>query len=82
MFISANPGEFAASLNSIVVSYKVIYSVAIALHYIPDIQRDYLQHQSRHCEGARHVELGRNDRSSAALKNSVSILRTADSNST
>ncbi len=42
LFISAtNPSEFAASLNSIGISYKVGYSVAIALRYIPDIQRDY-----------------------------------------
>lgn len=42
LFISAtDPSEFAASLNSIGVSYRVGYSVAIALRYIPDIQRDY-----------------------------------------
>lgn len=36
LFISAtNPSEFAASLNSIGISYKVGYSVAIALRYIP-----------------------------------------------
>ena len=40
LFISAtDPSEFAASLNSIGISYKVGYSVAIALRYIPDIQR-------------------------------------------
>ena len=34
LFISAtNPSEFAASLNSIGISYKVGYSVAIALRY-------------------------------------------------
>ena len=39
LFISAtNPSEFAASLNSIGISYKVGYSVAIALRYIPDIE--------------------------------------------
>ena len=38
LFISAtNPSEFAASLNSIGISYKVGYSVAIALRYIPDM---------------------------------------------
>ena len=36
LFISAtDPSEFAASLNSIGISYKVGYSVAIALRYIP-----------------------------------------------
>ena len=36
-----NPSEFAASLNRIGVSYKVSYAVALALRYIPDIQREY-----------------------------------------
>ncbi len=39
--VTTNPSEFAASLNRIGVSYKISYSVAIALRYIPDIQRDY-----------------------------------------
>ena len=38
LFISAtDPSEFAASLNSIGISYKVGYSVSIALRYIPEI---------------------------------------------
>ena len=58
LFISAtNPSEFAASLNSIGISYKVGYSVAIALRYIPDIQRDY--HSISQAQQARGVELGR-----------------------
>lgn len=73
LFISAtNPSEFAASLNSIGVSYKVGYSVAIALRYIPDIQRDY--HSISQAQQARGVELGKNERFFARLKNSVSIL--------
>ena len=56
LFISAtNPSEFAASLNSIGISYKVGYSVAIALRYIPDIQRDY--HSISQAQQARGVEL-------------------------
>ena len=61
-----------ASLNSIGVSYKVGYSVAIALRYIPDIQRDY--HSISQAQQARGVELGKNERFFARLKNSVSIL--------
>ncbi|MGL5087840.1 MAG: energy-coupling factor transporter transmembrane component T family protein, partial [Clostridium sp.] len=37
--VATNPSEFAASLNKIGVSYKIAYSVAIALRYIPDVQR-------------------------------------------
>ncbi len=73
LFISAtNPSEFAASLNSIGVSYKIGYSVAIALRYIPDIQRNY--HSISQAQQARGVELGKSEPFFARLKNSVSIL--------
>ena len=73
LFISAtDPSEFAASLNSIGVSYRVGYSVAIALRYIPDIQRDY--HSISQAQQARGVELGKSEPFFARLKNSVSIL--------
>lgn len=73
LFISAtNPSEFAASLNSIGISYKIGYSVAIALRYIPDIQRDY--HSISQAQQARGVELGKNEHFFARLKNSVNIL--------
>lgn len=73
LFISStNPSEFAASLNSIGISYKVGYSVAIALRYIPDIQRDY--HSISQTQQARGVELGKNEHFFARLKNSVNIL--------
>ena len=73
LFISAtDPSEFAASLNSIGVSYKIGYSVAIALRYIPDIQRDY--HSISQAQQARGVELGKSEPFFARLKNSVSIL--------
>ena len=38
---TTNPSEFAASLNRIGISYKISYAVALALRYIPDIQREY-----------------------------------------
>lgn len=73
LFISAtDPSEFAASLNSIGVSYKIGYSVAIALRYIPDIQRDY--HSISQAQQARGVELGRKEPFFKRLKNSVNIL--------
>ena len=37
---TTNPSEFAASLNRIGVKYSIAYSVALALRYIPDIQRE------------------------------------------
>lgn len=73
LFISAtDPSEFAASLNSIGVSYRIGYSVSIALRYIPDIQRDY--HNISQAQQARGVELGKSARLLARLKNSVNIL--------
>ena len=38
---TTNPSEFAASLNRVGVSYRISYAVALALRYIPDIQREY-----------------------------------------
>ena len=73
LFVSAtNPSEFAASLNRIGVSYRVGYSVAIALRYIPDIQRDY--HSISQAQQARGVELGKKEKLLARMKNSVNIL--------
>lgn len=73
LFISAtDPSEFAASLNSIGVSYRVGYSVAIALRYIPDIQRDY--HSISQAQQARGVELGRKEPLLARMKNAAGIL--------
>lgn len=73
LFICAtNPSEFAASLNGIGVSYRVGYSVALALRYIPDIQRDY--HAISQAQQARGVELGKKEKLFTRLKNSVGIL--------
>lgn len=73
LFISAtDPSEFAASLNGIGISYKVGYAVAIALRYIPDIQRDY--HAISQAQQARGIELGKNEKLLQRLKNSVNIL--------
>ena len=56
MFIvTTNPSEFAASLNRIGVSYKIGYSVAIALRYIPDVQRDFTK--IKHAQEARGIEM-------------------------
>lgn len=73
LFISAtNPSEFAASLHKIGVSYKIGYSVSLALRYIPDIQRDY--HNISQAQQARGIELGKKEKLLSRLKNAVSIL--------
>jgi len=40
-FLTTEPGEFASSLNTIKVHYKIAYAVSLSLRYIPDVQRSY-----------------------------------------
>jgi len=58
---TTNPSEFAASLSSIGVSYRISYAVALALRYIPDIQREYrdisLAQQARGTEMSKKASL-------------------------
>ena len=58
---TTNPSEFAASLSRIGVSYKISYTVALALRYIPDIQREYrdisLAQQARGTEMSKKASL-------------------------
>ena len=56
MFIvTTNPSEFAASLSYLGVNYKVGYSLAIALRYIPDVQSDFTK--IKHAQEARGIEM-------------------------
>ena len=54
---TTNPSEFAASLNRIGVSYRVSYAVALALRYIPDVQREY--HDISLAQQARGTEISK-----------------------
>lgn len=58
---TTNPSEFAASLSKIGVSYRISYAVALALRYIPDIQREYrdisLAQQARGTEMSKKASL-------------------------
>ena len=60
---TTNPSEFAASLSRIGVSYRISYAVALALRYIPDIQREYrdisLAQQARGTEMSKKASLVR-----------------------
>ncbi len=55
------PSEFAASLNKIGVPYRFAYAVALALRFIPDIQREFttisLAQQARGLDISRKVAL-------------------------
>jgi energy-coupling factor transport system permease protein len=73
LFVSTtNPSEFAASLNRIGVSYSVSYSVALALRYIPDIQKQY--HEISQASQARGVELSKKASLINRLRSASSIL--------
>ena len=69
---TTNPSEFAASLNRIGVKYTVAYSVALALRYIPDIQREY--HEISQAQQARGIEMSKKQRLSKRLKAASAIL--------
>lgn len=74
LFVSTtDPSEFASSLNRIGVSYKIAYSVSLALRYIPDIQREY--HDISISQQARGLEMASRKQSFAKrLKNAVAML--------
>lgn len=70
--LTTDPSEFAASLNKIDVSYKVAYTVSIALRYIPDVQRDYKD--ISFAQQARGIDLSSKEKLSKRIKNSAAIL--------
>jgi energy-coupling factor transport system permease protein len=69
---TTNPSEFAASLNKIGISYSVAYSVALALRYIPDVQRQY--HEISQAGQARGIEMTGKTSFINRLKAAYSIL--------
>lgn len=69
---TTNPSEFAASLNRIGVSYRISYAVALALRYIPDIQREY--RDISRAQQARGVEMSKKTTLIKRLKAASAIL--------
>ena len=69
---TTNPSEFAASLNKIGVSYRVSYSVSLALRYIPDIQREF--REISQAQQARGVEMSKKVSIIQRLKAASAIL--------
>ena len=69
---TTNPSEFAASLNRIGVKYTIAYSVALALRYIPDIQREY--HEISQAQQARGIEMSKKENLVRRLKSASAIL--------
>ena len=73
LFVSTtNPSEFAASLHRIGVSYRISYAVALALRYIPDVQREYMDISL--AQQARGVEMSKKAKLVDRLKSISTIL--------
>lgn len=73
LFVSTtNPSEFAASLSRVGVSYRVAYAVALALRYIPDVQRSY--HDISQAQQARGIEMSKKASLVNRLKAASAIL--------
>lgn len=66
------PSEFAASLNSVGVPYKAAYAVALALRFIPDVQRDF--HTVSLAQQARGIDISRRVGLWTRVKNATSML--------
>ena len=71
-FATTEPSEFAASLNQIGVSYKVSYSVALALRYIPDVRRAY--REISQAQQARGIDISRGMKLNKRIKGVTAIL--------
>jgi len=69
---TTDPSEFAASLNRIGVSYRISYAVALALRYIPDIQREFRDISM--AQQARGVEMSKKASVIERLKAASAIL--------
>ena len=69
---TTDPSEFAASLNRIGVNYKIAYSVALALRYIPDIQKEYVD--ISRSQQARGIEMSKKESFVKRLKAASGIL--------
>lgn len=70
--VTTSPSEFASSLNRVGVSYKISYSVSLALRYIPDIQREY--REISQAQQARGIDTSRDVSFATRVKNSASIM--------
>lgn len=73
IFLSTtDPSEFAASLSKLGISYRISYSIAIAMRYIPDIQRDFIEISQ--AQQARGIDMSRKEKLIPRLKNMGTIL--------
>ena len=69
--LTTNPGELAASLNRIGISYKGAYAVSLTLRYFPDIMADY--HNVSLAQQSRGLDLSKKAKLWTRIKNIMNI---------
>lgn len=69
---TTSPSEFAAALNKIGVSYRFAYSMALALRYIPDVQREF--RDISYAGQARGIDISADAKLTQRIRNVSSIL--------
>ncbi|MGN0312716.1 MAG: energy-coupling factor transporter transmembrane component T family protein [Lachnospiraceae bacterium] len=70
--LTTNPSEFAASLNSIKVSYKFCYAFALTLRYFPDVIREY--NDIALAQQSRGLDLSKKEKLGTRVKNIINIM--------
>lgn len=70
--LTTNPSEFAASLNSIGVSYKLCYAFALTLRYFPDIITEY--HEIALAQQSRGLDLSKKEKVTTRVSNTFHIM--------
>jgi len=70
--LTTHPTEFAASLSRLGVPYKISYSVSLALRYLPEVTKDFVN--IMHSQQARGVDLTKNVSFARRFKNVTAIL--------
>ncbi|MCL2078459.1 MAG: energy-coupling factor transporter transmembrane protein EcfT [Oscillospiraceae bacterium] len=71
-FLTTEPGEFASSLNTIKVHYKIAFAVSLAMRYIPDVQRSF--REISQAQQARGVDISKKASLKARVGGILTIL--------
>ena len=69
--LTTNPSEFAASLNTVGISYKVCYALALTLRYFPDTIRNY--NDISVAQQSRGLDLSKKEKFTTKVKNVLNI---------
>ncbi|OFI50513.1 hypothetical protein BG261_01145 [Floricoccus tropicus] len=70
--LTTNPSQFASSLNSLGVSYRISYAVSLALRYIPDVQNDF--NNIKISQQARGIDLSSKGNLITRIKKNVQLI--------